>query len=399
MSVVKSEAGTWNIKSQVNGEFYEGWYWSVSRGVAFDGLSDDTFEWRLHPRGCSITPDMEKPSVVGSSVADGVRSHMERFNIGMWALYDNRGRAIMNGCGDSSSRPSIHEASFVTLGDVPVAVAEVIADDVVAEEIPEALVVPGGAAAAEEVPDFPPAIVEWLAPLKLTPEASAQVLHFLCIKNGATELDELSGLGDKDFEELLELVPKLKRNGFKEIFNSTVRKSSPKSLSFPIYETGALVERRGVVINCLPFEFSATVTPSRATYGMIMSCDRDCERHEQFRLEFYASGRVGLAMSDTRCQRGRLDGDPNGYRPDLCSPVLPLNVAFDVVVRRTGNLTYELLVNGSVCSNLKVDSFAPVASGNYDRAIRVGSRYRTSPGDGMTNQFEGTITNATLRIG
>ena len=355
------------------------------RGVAFDGLSDDTFEWRLHRRGCSITPEMEKPSVVGTSVADGIRSHMERFNIGMWALYDSRGRAIMNGCGDSSTRPSIHSASFKALGDVPVAVAEVLADAVVAEEVPEAFVVAHGGASAEEVSDFPP--------------ASAQVLHFLCIKNGATEPQELGGLEDKDFEELLELVPKLKRNGFKEIFNGAVRRSNPNSFFFPLYNTGDLVERRGVVINCLPFEFSATVTPTRATYGMIMSCDRDCDGQEQFRLEYYASGRVGLAMSDTRCQSGHADGDPNGYRPDLCSPVLPRNVACNLVVRRTSGMVYEMMVDGSVCSSLKCDRLAPVATGNCDRALRVGSRYRRSPGDGMTNQFEGTIANAILHIG
>ena len=98
----------WTIKSQCNNSFNEGWYWAVSKGISFEGLADDTFDWQLHRAGCKITPKMEEPSIVGSSVADGIRSHMERFGIGMWSLYDSRGRAIMNGCGDSGTRAHLH---------------------------------------------------------------------------------------------------------------------------------------------------------------------------------------------------------------------------------------------------------------------------------------------------
>jgi hypothetical protein len=98
----------WKVKNQCNYRHNEGWYWAASKGVEFEGEPDDTFVWRLHRRMCCITPEMEQPSVVGSSVADGIRSHMQRFGIGMWALYDNRDRAVMNGCGDSNTTPNIH---------------------------------------------------------------------------------------------------------------------------------------------------------------------------------------------------------------------------------------------------------------------------------------------------
>jgi len=70
---------------------------------------------------------MEQPSVVvaafgggggsrgetlSATVADGIKSHMQRYKIGMWALYDSRGRAVMNGCGDSCTDPVIVSSSF-----------------------------------------------------------------------------------------------------------------------------------------------------------------------------------------------------------------------------------------------------------------------------------------------
>ena len=98
----------WKVKNQCNYRHNEGWYWAASKGVEFEGEPGDTFVWRLHRRMCCITPEMEQPSVVGGSVADGIRSHMQRFGIGMWVLYDNRDRAVMNGCGDSNTTPNIH---------------------------------------------------------------------------------------------------------------------------------------------------------------------------------------------------------------------------------------------------------------------------------------------------
>ena len=87
----------WKVKNHCNGRHNEKWYWSASKGVEFEGEPGDTFVWRLH-RYSSITPEMEQPSVVGSSVADGIRSHMQGSGTGMWVLYDNRDRAVMNGC-------------------------------------------------------------------------------------------------------------------------------------------------------------------------------------------------------------------------------------------------------------------------------------------------------------
>ena len=110
----------WTVKSQCNHSFKEAWYWATSQGVVFEGLADDEFTWRLHRRGCAITPEMEQPSVVGASIADGIRSHMQRFGIGMWSMYDSRGRAIMNGCGDSYTNPNLHSCSSVAVA-VPAA--------------------------------------------------------------------------------------------------------------------------------------------------------------------------------------------------------------------------------------------------------------------------------------
>lgn len=124
---VSARAGRWTIKTQVNGCFRNQWPFAHRQGVSFDGLESDRFEWRLHRRGCATSAEMEQPSVVvaafgggggsrgetlSATVADGIRSHMQRFKIGMWALYDSRGRAVMNGCGDSGTDPIIVSSSF-----------------------------------------------------------------------------------------------------------------------------------------------------------------------------------------------------------------------------------------------------------------------------------------------
>ena len=107
----KNASVYWTVKSQCNHCFNEGWPWSASKGIYFEGFADDKFSWRLHRRGCAITSEMEQPSVIGSSVADGIRGHMNTWGIGMWSLYDSRGRAIINGCGNSATTPNLYSCT------------------------------------------------------------------------------------------------------------------------------------------------------------------------------------------------------------------------------------------------------------------------------------------------
>ena len=102
----------WTVRNKCNNQFSNSWPWAFQQGIVFEGLANDTFCWRLHKRGCTISQEMEQPSIIGCSVADGIRSHMHRYNIGMWALYDSRGRPIINGCGNSSTTPSVYSSTF-----------------------------------------------------------------------------------------------------------------------------------------------------------------------------------------------------------------------------------------------------------------------------------------------
>jgi hypothetical protein len=172
-------------------------------------------------------------------------------------------------------------------------------------------------------------------------------------------------------------------------------------LPFPEYSTGNLVERPNrmkLVINYDPFEFSATITATSCHYGIILSCDRSCDGREQFRLELYKSGRIGLAMGGTRNQhRTYGGGDPNGYRPDLCSPPIPMNEPVHLTVRRSRTGDFSMYVNHALVSTVNCGSISLVATGSFGRTIRLGSRLPRH-GNTTENCFNGSITNARLFI-
>jgi hypothetical protein len=57
---------------------------------------------------------------------------------------------------------------------------------------------------------FSPALAEWLNQLELDEDTSALVLAHLC-ENGATKVDDLAELEQKDVDELVGLVPRFKQ--------------------------------------------------------------------------------------------------------------------------------------------------------------------------------------------
>ena len=79
---------------------------------------------------------------------------------------------------------------------------------------------------------------------------------------------------------------------------------------------------------------------------MLVSHDRSCDGVAQFRLEMYESMKVCLTMNKgVYTRNNRSDGDRNGYRYDLVTPVLPLGEETHLSVRRLANGRFEMYVN------------------------------------------------------
>ena len=102
--------------------------------------------------------------------------------------------------------------------------------------------------------------------------------------------------------------------------------------------------------------------------------------------------RIGLATDGTKNQPGRQDGDGSGYRPDLCTPAIRLNIPSTIRVVRHKSGKFELFLNGDKVS--EVDDGRGLHDLNaQNRAFRIGSRF-PNRGNGVHDAFQGTITEA-----
>ncbi len=162
------------------------------------------------------------------------------------------------------------------------------------------------------------------------------------------------------------------------------------------YTTGDHREDSAVRIGHRAFEFAVTVTPSCRHYGIIAACDRWGQSAEQFRLEIYRSGKISLACAGLPSRGQHFDGDPNTWRSDLVTVVLPIGEPTDLRVLRTSDGIFQLYVNDEKQSEIVAD-VQPVCTGNYDKAFRIGSRLPPA-GQGVHDLFQGTIENAVLTI-
>lgn len=140
------------------------------------------------------------------------------------------------------------------------------------------------------------------------------------------------------------------------------------------------------------FTLMAWVCPQEPHYGMLMSQDRCCVEGNQFRFEFYYSGRFALANMDTNMTHGRIFGDSSQWAPDLCSQTsLPLKIWSHIVVTRHNESgCYKLLLNGRVESEVKCQGFHCI---NSKESFRIGSRHPPN-GQAAHNRFKGSVAGA-----
>jgi len=167
---------------------------------------------------------------------------------------------------------------------------------------------------------------------------------------------------------------------------------SNKSVLFKDYITGDLVQNSTIMLGRGAFEISMTITPTKAQYGMLASNDRSHDPAVGTRLEIYKSMRIGMATAGTNTQPGRNDGDGNGYRPDLCTPPIRLNVPATIRVVRHRNGKSQMFLNGDKVSEVD-EGLGSHDLNNTNRAFRIGSRYPPE-GSGVHDAFQGTITDA-----
>jgi hypothetical protein len=174
-----------------------------------------------------------------------------------------------------------------------------------------------------------------------------------------------------------------------------------RTFLFGDYDSGRVVgcDDPEMIIGTHAFELSMTITPTAQGYGMLASHDRSCDGNFQFRLEIYQSMKVSLQCGGAAGVRGVTDGDPGGFRSELCSAALPLGQPSRVCVRRESDGRFKLLVNDALVSEHRSGPPADLRIGTIrNRAFRIGSRFPPGTGSEPCNTFAGTIRQAVLII-
>lgn len=144
------------------------------------------------------------------------------------------------------------------------------------------------------------------------------------------------------------------------------------------------------------FTVALLARPAKCKYAMLASKDRCCVGENQFRLEMYKDGRVGLAGLGIPggVHYTSSTGDSNGYSNALTSPTpLPLGAWSHVAVTRQGG-SYSLFFDGRLEAAYVVDAREPGLRHHNTLDLRYGSRFPPGSGSGLCDPFDGDIVEA-----